>query len=68
MTKDPILDPVAAAVSCIYCADLLKFLEAEPTGVYLETKQGLSLHWDYHVSKIMHQACIWAYPNPAHQP
>jgi hypothetical protein len=66
-TKDSILDPVGAAVSCIHRADLLKSPAAEPIGVYLDSKKGLSFLRDYHVSTVMRQACIWAYPNPAHQ-
>jgi hypothetical protein len=66
-TKDSILDPVAAAVSCVYRADLLKSPADEPIGVYFDTRKGLSFLRDYHVSKVMRQACIWAYPNPAHQ-
>jgi hypothetical protein len=65
-TNDSILDPVAAAISCIYRADLLHSPISEPIGVFHDRKKGLSFLRDYHVSKTMRQACQWAYPNPAH--
>jgi hypothetical protein len=65
-TKDPILDPVAAAVSCIHRTDLLNFKEWELIGVYYSSRQGARFLRDYNVSKVMRQACMWAYPNPLH--
>jgi hypothetical protein len=65
-TQDPILDPVAAPVSCIHRADLLDFTEWEPIGVYYSSRQGSRFLRDYNVSKVMRQACMWAYPNPLH--
>jgi hypothetical protein len=65
-TNDPILDPVAAAVSCIHRADLLDIKEWEPIGVYYSSRRGSRFLRDYNVSKVMRQACMWAYPNPTH--
>lgn len=67
ITQDPILDPVAAAISCVYRADLLHSPLSEPIGVFRDRRQGTMFLRDYHISKIMRQACVWAYPNPAHQ-
>jgi hypothetical protein len=64
--KDPILDPVAAAVSSIHRTDLLDFKEWEPIGVYYSSRQGSRFLRDYNVSKVMRQACMWVYPNPLH--
>jgi hypothetical protein len=41
-TRDSILDPVAAAVSCIYRADLLCSPQWEPTAVFHDRKKGKS--------------------------
>jgi hypothetical protein len=65
-TKDSILDPVLAAVSCIYRADLLHSPISKPVGVYRDCKKGLSFLCNYHLSKTMRQVCVWAYPNPTH--
>ena len=65
-TKDSILDPVDAAVSCIHQADLLGFPEWEPIGVYRSPSKGSCFLRDYNVSRIMRRACVWAYPNPEH--
>ena len=65
-TKDPILDPVAAAVSCIHRANLLSFPSWEPIGVFCSARRGARFLRDYHVSKIMRRACVWAYPDPSH--
>jgi hypothetical protein len=53
-TKDSILDPVDAAVSCIYRATMLSFPNWEPIGVYKSTRTGSCFLRDYNVSKIMH--------------
>jgi hypothetical protein len=65
-TQDSILDPVAAAVSCIHRANILGFPDWEPIGVYHSTRLGSRFLRDYNVSKVMRQACLWAYPNPLH--
>jgi hypothetical protein len=64
--EDIILDPVAAAIRCIHCANLLGFPIWEPIGVYKSPHKGPCFLRDYNVLRIMQQACIWAYPNPLH--
>jgi hypothetical protein len=65
-TDDPILDPVAAAVSCIHRADLLGIPAWEPIAAYgtLSTYYFLP---DLHITTVMQKTCIWAYPNPKHE-
>jgi hypothetical protein len=65
-TKDPNLDPVDSAVSCIYRATMLSIPTWEPIGVYKSPRTGSCFLPDYNVSKIMRRACVWAYPNPQH--
>jgi hypothetical protein len=65
-TKDAILDPVAAAVSCIHRADLLRIPVWEPIGAF-GTVSSFSFLRDYHITRIMQKTCIWAYPNPNHE-
>jgi hypothetical protein len=65
-TQDSILDPVAAAVSCIHRADLLQTPAWEPIGVFGTAQSSPAFLRDYHISKIMRRACEWAYPNPTH--
>jgi hypothetical protein len=65
-TEDSILNPVAAALSCIHRADLLLVPLWEPIGVFGSVSRQFSFLRDYHVSKVMRQACIWAYPDPTH--
>jgi hypothetical protein len=65
-TKDPILDPVAAAVSCIHRADLLSIAAWEPIGAF-GTLSCSSFLRDYHITRIMQKSCIWAFPNPQHE-
>jgi hypothetical protein len=65
-TIDPILDPVAAAVSCIHRADLLGIPAWEPVAAFgtLSTYHFLR---DSHITTVMQKTCIWAYPNPTHK-
>jgi hypothetical protein len=65
-TEDPILDPVAAAVSIVHRADLLSVPLWEPVGVFGVTSRKFFFLRDYHISAIMKQACVWAYPDPSH--
>jgi hypothetical protein len=65
-TKDKILDPVAAAVSCIHQADLLQVAAWEPIGVYKSLQKGTCFLRDYNVSTVMQKTCVMAYPNPSH--
>jgi hypothetical protein len=52
-TKDSILDRVAAAISCIYQADLLCSPMWEPISVFHDQKKGTSFLRDNHISKTM---------------
>jgi hypothetical protein len=65
-TDDPILDPVATAVSCIHCADLFQLPLWEPIGAFGAFSCSPAFLRDYHISNIMCKACEWAYPNPNH--
>jgi hypothetical protein len=60
------MDPVAAAVSCIHHADLLRILLWEPIGAFGAINCSPTFLRDYHVSHIMRKACKWAYPSPTH--
>jgi hypothetical protein len=64
-TIDPILDPVAVAVSCIHRADLL-IPAWEPIAAF-RTLSNYSFLCDSHGSTVMQKTCIWAYPNPKHK-
>jgi hypothetical protein len=64
--KDPILEPVAAAVSCIHHVDLLGVTAWEPIGVS-GSVYSCSFLCNYHITSIMQKGCIWAYPNPSHE-
>jgi hypothetical protein len=65
-TNDPILDPVAAAVSCIHRADLLGIPAWEPIAAF-GTLSTYSFLRDSHITIVMQKTCIWAYPNPKHK-
>jgi hypothetical protein len=65
-TNDAILDPVAAAVSCVHRADLLSIPEWEPIGAFGAVNRSAAFLRDYHISAVMRKACEWAYPNPLH--
>ena len=66
MTKDPILDPVSAAISCFHRADLLHVPLWEPIGVFGSVSRKYSFLRDFHISKVMKSACVLAYPDPTH--
>jgi hypothetical protein len=65
-TNDPILNPVAAAVSCIHRADLLGIPDWEPIGAFGSVSSRSFLR-DYHITRVMQKSCLWAYPDPTHE-
>jgi hypothetical protein len=65
-TDDLILDPIAAAISILHLADFLLVSLWEPIGVFGLASRKYSFLCNFHISAIMKQACIWAYPNPTH--
>jgi hypothetical protein len=66
-TTDSILDPVAAAVSIIRRAKMLRVPLHEPIGVYTKDATAVpSFLRDYHITPILRQMCVRAYPQPNH--
>jgi hypothetical protein len=52
-TDGPILDPVAAVVSCIHQADLLQLPVWEPIGAFGSVSSSPAFLWDYHILNVM---------------
>jgi hypothetical protein len=67
VSLDPILNPVAAAVSIVHHADLLKVHALEPLGVYRNTsKPQYSFLRDSHIKDVLRAMCVRTYPDPQH--
>jgi hypothetical protein len=66
-TKDPILNPVDAAISILRRAIMLKVPLSEPVGVYLPHRME-TYHFlrDYHITPILRAMCVLAYPETSH--
>jgi hypothetical protein len=66
LTKDPILDPVSAAIGCFHRADLLHVPLWEPIGVFGSVSRKYYFLREFHISAVMKRACVLAYPDPTH--
>jgi hypothetical protein len=67
ITDDHILNPVAAAVSILRRAQILKVPAREPVGVYaVDGLSGYKFLRDYHITPILRHMCVRAYQNPLH--
>ena len=67
VTTDEILNPVAAAVSLIRRAQMLGVPASEPIGVYRkDATSAYTFIRDYHITPVIRQMCIRAYPSPTH--
>jgi hypothetical protein len=66
-TGDSIFDPPYAVASIILRAQHLGIQVSEPLGVYQQSANGSRRYLpDFHVTKVMHAACVQAYPDPTH--
>jgi hypothetical protein len=67
ISRDPILNPVGAAVSIIRRADMLRVPILEPVGVYSPPNStSYAFLRDYHITPILRDMCRLAYPDKTH--